>query len=156
MKTAHTMSSWEITEYLEKNCVPIKRIGDGHMDRNSFYIVQKPLYGYKKTFVEDKDIGRSFPCITNLIIPQDSIIHLDPEDIYWGQKLRTSKAYVHSSWDMSHKCYVENSGSGFSGKMPITYKPGTWVHPLSPFSMKNKSCDSGIHFFLCLQRALNY
>ena len=125
-------------------------------ENKNFYEVVKPLYVFKKT-ITTGDTFRS--CITNLIIPKGTIIYCCANVFdYFNQrsdrKMRASRAIVHSSVRIADTNKTDNTWS--LQDATFIYKNGKTVNPRFGFSMKNSHCESGIHFFLNLQDAIDY
>lgn len=133
-----------------------------------FYMVVKPLHGFKKTYVKVPWAVSGCAAlsvtsaITNLIIPKGAYVYA-PAEVFWAagptgcRKMRASEAQVHSNVYKSNRKEVEKHRlvvSGFSSN--FRYTKGEQVVPRERFSFVADQCRSGIHFFLNLQDALDY
>jgi len=111
--------------------------------------LEKPIVGFKRV-MKLRYKGpwqRLDKCsrVIELIIPAGALVHYpNPREGHTWFKLRASEAYVakgngKSSYDFLFK-----------------YREGEIVKPEFPFRRVNKTCASGIHFFLDPEEAANY
>lgn len=134
--------------------------------RHGFYKVVESIGVFKKTFVPHPIYGRTMDAvIVNLIIPVGALIHVpprfagDPPKGFVQRKFRASEAFVHSQYVIDHYNHkdskpVTRSVSGWDET--FEYKTGATVRPKEPFDMQRGTCESGIHFFVNLKKALAY
>jgi len=114
--------------------------------------LEKPIVGFKKVMKlrYPKPYARYLKPydtrVIELIIPAGALVHYpDPRELdnTWF-KLRASEAYV-----------AKGNGKS-SHDFLFKYREGEIVKPESKFSRVNKTCASGIHFFLDPEEAALY
>jgi hypothetical protein len=146
-----------------------------------FFKVINPLYVFKKAYTPTSRDG----VIINLIIPKGAIIFPGNTPggclrttvsvgMQGSGKLRASKAIVHSISTFKRKfnLYDEYNEARYvddpifkkkqvkraiaGWDTSFSYQVGKTVEPRQPFSFSAYECESGIHFFFKLSKALNW
>lgn len=163
IKTEH-LSDAKIRKYINDNCT---RTSCG------FYVVNKPLKVWKKTYTE-----ADHNCVVALEIPVGAKIYANLLAKPWvtltdmdDRKMRASEAIVVKQFRIGEATgygkfqgIVEHKYTGYkevkhtrSGhNNSFKYKVGETVKPVNGFSLSERICESGIHFFVNLSDALDY
>jgi len=128
-----------------------------------FYKVKNPLHVFKRGYTEAGNV-----VIINLVIPTGAVIRTEARRLFTDKiysKMRASEAYVHSivrcevmmmdgiRKTKNHK-QLKHAASWRTSS--FKYTVGKMVYPKFPFSFEDRTCDSGIHFFMNSQSAINF
>lgn len=156
-----TLCNSELKQHFDQHCVQ-SYTANGTVRKN-IYVVTKPMHVFKKVF---GDCG--VHVIANLIIPVGAFVQASTDvfavrcdsghsDAFMNariRKMRASEAHVHSLVKQRSQQHV---GDAYSGWDPFfKYTVGTTVKPRYVFSLANKQCDYGIHFFVNLDDAMKW
>ncbi len=166
IKTEH-LNDAKIRKYINDNCT---RTSCG------FYVVNKPLKVWKKTYTE-----ADHNCVVALEIPVGAKIYANLLTAYYIQgvtksqiddrKMRASEAVVVKQFRIGEangyghfQGIVERKYTGYkevkhtrSGHdNSFKYKVGKTVKPVNGFNLDDRICAAGVHFFVNLSDALDY
>lgn len=165
IKTEH-LSDAKIRKYINDNCT---------YTSYGFYVVNKPLKVWKKTYTE-----ADHSCVVALEIPIGAKIYANLLTAYYqgvtnsqidDRKMRASEAVVVKQFrigeatgygqfqgivERKYTGYkeVKHTKSGHDNK--FKYSVGKTVTPTDGFSLRDRVCESGVHFFVNLSDALDY
>lgn len=157
----YTLKSNEIWDILDKNTI--------RTYRRNLRIVTKSLFGYKLAF--NSKTGAY--CIVNIYVPAGSLISFYTGSVLGNTKFRTNLCITHSIWDCLEDINIEEAYSTHRSTYKYKANPllvSTYKDlllftknnkslinlPEHSFSLEDKTCSSGIHFFLDPIAALSY
>jgi len=133
-------------------------------EKYGFYKTINPIFVFKKVYTLDY-CNALTPLIANLIIPAGETIFSNSFLYMDIAKMRASRAYVNSIVEINNFKFSTIRGLNYNRHIKIAhsiydttfeYHTGAFVEPKIGFSMEPYTCDSGIHFFISLDRALKY
>ena len=158
MKKVSIVSGLELKAHIEKHATLTTECSLG-----GFYTVKKEMHVFKKVLYRDSSRfwHDTCPAIANLILPVGTefyALHMGlteagNADAY--RKMRADRARVHSIVELTHPHKQQpRAYSWFNGQ--FLYRPGEFIVPNLPFSKQDLLCESGIHFFINVQDAIDY
>jgi hypothetical protein len=140
-----------------------------------FRVLDRDIIGYKQLTMNTKHGGRA---IATLIIPKGTVVYQAANGTNDQMKCRAQKAYIFSitkisTTDGRDLQKINKAFSHYRTHEPVTndkrfvkacdrsghrmiYNTGEWIKPELPYSFVDDACESGIHFFLERERAVNY
>lgn len=145
------MTPSEYKAYFLEHVTPI-------FGRANFYTVKKDLKVFKSIHcTAPRNSSRYMnKAIASLLIKKGSVIHAKLEYLNdtANRKCRADSAYIQKMYDFYDDKEITVGFSGWDSS--FRYNTGKTVRPVGGFSYRPFICETGIHFFLQLQDALNY
>jgi hypothetical protein len=154
---AHCKPAVVRTKEYEWSYMLTKLVSPGRKSRHGFFTVTKQMHVFKKVHVK-RPSSKFVDAIANLIIPVGAMIYVGEAAFVWNytdvRKMRVSEAFVHSIVESRKQTPVSVAYAWYTND--FKYNVGATVKPVEKFSKSEEQCDSGIHFFVNLQDALDY